>query len=325
MKKFLEDLEVELKKRKMSKEEIKEILEDHKEMIENAKEDGLSEDELAKKFGDPSIVAEELSKDVTHQSKEIKFEQKLNEKHLEGFELFKTFQVLDSVKNVVLNLISEDLVYFTHESDTIELFVKGDFKEDEYVIEVKDDTFHLAHKKSNFKIRFNRQNNLEFGLKMPMNKLNEFDLKVVSGDVELDGVDAKSITLKTTSGDLELFNLNADESIKFSGVSGDIEIENFKARSINVSVVSGDMEMAQVSVDEEININVVSGDVEAHEVHAKDITFNSVSGDFEGKEVYCDTISFKSVSGDLNIKNDNKDHNILVKSKKSLSGEVTIK
>ena len=61
MKKFLKDLETELRKNKLSGAEIKEILADHEEMIQSAKNEGLTDEELEAKFGNPKKVAEELS------------------------------------------------------------------------------------------------------------------------------------------------------------------------------------------------------------------------------------------------------------------------
>ena len=46
MKKYLEDLKQELLKKKLTNKEIEEILTDHEEMIQNAMDEGLSEDEI---------------------------------------------------------------------------------------------------------------------------------------------------------------------------------------------------------------------------------------------------------------------------------------
>jgi uncharacterized membrane protein len=61
MKKFLKDLETELRKNNLSENEIKEIMADHEEMIQSAKSEGLTDEELEAKFGSPKNVAEELS------------------------------------------------------------------------------------------------------------------------------------------------------------------------------------------------------------------------------------------------------------------------
>jgi len=58
MKKYLEDLRQELVKQKLTNKEIEEIMADHEEMIRTAMEEGLSEEEIKAKFGQPKQVAE---------------------------------------------------------------------------------------------------------------------------------------------------------------------------------------------------------------------------------------------------------------------------
>ena len=51
----------------------------------------------------------------------------------------------------------------------------------------------------------------------------------------------------------------------------------------------------------------------------------TVSGDLEGKEFYPNEVTLKSVSGDIDIENSDSSREIIVKSSKSVSGEVNIK
>ena len=71
MKKFLKELEMELKMLKMNNKDIDEILEDHKEMIDAAIDEGLNETEIEEKFGNPKNVAKELSKDTKESKKSV--------------------------------------------------------------------------------------------------------------------------------------------------------------------------------------------------------------------------------------------------------------
>jgi len=61
MKKFLENLRTELKKKHINEGEIEEILRDHEEMIDEALAEGLSEEDITKKFGNPEQVAADIS------------------------------------------------------------------------------------------------------------------------------------------------------------------------------------------------------------------------------------------------------------------------
>ena len=64
MKKFLKDLEKELRKIGVNEEEITEILADHVEMIEAGKSEGLNEENMNSKFGDPKNIAEEIYNEI---------------------------------------------------------------------------------------------------------------------------------------------------------------------------------------------------------------------------------------------------------------------
>ena len=122
MKKYLENLEKELKKLKINDQEIAEILADHKEMIEAAKDDGVSDDELFEKFGSPDKVAKELSEDVPQK---VNVEVKVGEDELEGFKLFKSFYALNDIKSVSIELVNENVLYFPYDGDQIEIYEKN--------------------------------------------------------------------------------------------------------------------------------------------------------------------------------------------------------
>ena len=109
MKKFLKDLEKELNKLGISEKEIKEIIGDHEEMIETALKDGLSEGQLADKFGNPAKVAKELHMDNVEAGFEIDESNEYSTPdELEGFELFNSFTTLDDEYNVAIKLVSEN-------------------------------------------------------------------------------------------------------------------------------------------------------------------------------------------------------------------------
>jgi DUF4097 and DUF4098 domain-containing protein YvlB len=97
-----------------------------------------------------------------------------------------------------------------------------------------------------------------------------------------------------------------------------------KATSFDVSLVNGDIEIEKAQVKGNMQFNSVSGDVELKEVECDTASFKTVSGDVEGKNFYVNELSLKSISGDVNIDNDDKSREIIVKSKKTLSGDVKI-
>lgn len=321
MKKFLEDLEQELKKLKVNKAEIAEILADHKEMIEEAKKEGLSEEELEVKFGDPKKVAGELFRDSLRETYQ---DDVIQDGELEGYSLFKSFEAIDGVTEVDIKLVSEDLVYLPNDTNTIEVYVKRMKHEEDYQVEYNEGVFTL-HRVSQKSIRlFGNNNSPDFAVRVPKSELKRFNLSVVSGDFEVNQVTCVDFLVKSTSGDGELSRISVTEDLKINTVSGDLEIENATANNLEITTVSGDVEFKNVGVANEIHGNSVSGDVEAENVTGEFLNFRTVSGDFEGKEVYVKKVQVKSVSGDFDIKNSTHDQEIAI-NKKTVSGDVTIK
>lgn len=324
MKKYLKDLETELKKLKISKEDIAEILEDHKEMLSEATLEGVSDDEIALKFGDPEKLAKELHEDVLSERMSKKAESVLGTGSLKDYELINSFPTLDTLNAVNISLISEDLIYFPYEGESIEVYVIGKYREEDYTINYKDGTFNLQKSKRGSSGIFFSKKSPDFGVRVPSGQLEEFTLNLISGDAELDEINADTIRLKTVSGDIEATNLTSSSNIEVSVVSGDVELQSVVAKGFEMTMVSGDLELRQANFDDAIYVNTVSGDVECNDVKVSEIQFKTVSGDFEGEEVYCNTVSLKSVSGDFEIHNSNHNQEIEVVSKKSLSGTVTI-
>jgi hypothetical protein len=325
MKKYLKDLETELKKLNVSDEEIAEILADHKEMLEEAQSEGVTDEEMISKFGDPKNIARDLYEDVLDEDLSQKEEPVFGTESLQGYELMKSIQVLEGLNAVNINLVSEDIIFFPYEGETIEVYVRGKFNEEEYTINFKDGIFNLI--KSKGKVSFNifGKKTPDFGVRFPQCHLENFKLSLVSGDGNIEDINADGVTFKTVSGDLKVSNITSTTKVEVSVVSGDVKLNSLSSAKLEMSSVSGDVSLKKVKLEEQAFMSTVSGDINADTVKVPEIEFRTVSGDFNGKEVYCDVVSLKSLSGDFTIENSNKDHKIEVTSKSSLSGKVTIK
>jgi DUF4097 and DUF4098 domain-containing protein YvlB len=328
MNKFLKDLEKELQKLNVNPKEIKEILEDHKEMIEAAREEGLNEDELGLKFGDPVKVANEIHGDLktepsNYSSDEVESTVKYN---LNDYDLVKTFTSVFDVKQFDISLVSVDFVMSDYEGDSIQVYQKEIKDIEKYEINFLDSKFTLNRKSSiNFGRKLFKNNGGSFLVLIPKGiEAKIINYKTVSGDLELNGLNVNKSNFKGTSGDMEISNVSLGTA-KFSLVNGDVEIQGFKADSFEISLVNGDIELEKGIIEKDIFVNSVSGDVELLEVECKTASFNTVSGDIEGRNFYVEDIKFKSVSGDVEIENDDKNRVINIVSKKTLSGDVNIK
>ena len=315
MKKFLKNLEEELRKNNLSDTEIEDILADHEEMIETAINEGLNADDLEKKFGNPRDLAQELSqfsekKGKGRERKEMKTKE-FNEV-LEGY-------------SIDISLINEDLEFKFEEENKIVVNYKGTRDFEDYEIRFEGNVFTLEYQKKEKRSFFTTRNSGEFLIILPKKlKVDSFKLKGINGDIELPELNANSFTLETTNGDCQLENITVDK-FRLNTINGDLNIENIKVEYCVASQISGDLSMKNVVVEDEFSTHTVSGDISIENATCGDFTLKTVSGDVEGKEFYPKTITLKSVSGDIDIKNSDSSRTIKILDKKSVSGRIRIK
>jgi len=328
MNKFLKDLERELKMLIMDSNDIEEILEDHKEMIEAAKNDGLDEKQIEEKFGKPKNVAKEIFEDTKKQMKKqglnfTKVDSCVDEDE-NDYDLIKSFPVLSGNLSINIGLVSDDLNITTYEGESIQVYQRGIKKVDDYDILFDNNEFILKKSKSAIKL-FNFSNNEgNFLVLIPVNvEINGFNYKNVSGDLNINGVISKDYKIKTTSGDIEATN-NKSENMKISTVSGDLEMAKVEAKSFEISLVSGDLEIEKGIIEGTMYFHTVSGDIALLEVECSEAVLKTVSGDLKAKEFYPNQVSLKSVSGDIKIENQDKTREIIITSQKTLSGKIKI-
>ena len=324
MKKFLKDLQNALKNLKMNNEEIEEILSDHEEMISEALNEGLSEEEISNKFGDPKKVAQDLYNDSNKVDVDVnKYVEDSNFQKVEGYELYKAFPAID-LKEINIKLVSEDISVYPYDGESVEVHYDKIKDFNKYDISLENGVFTLNRKRGIEKSFFNRDSG-DFVVRYPNVKgLTKYEVHTVSGDCELKGIHTENLKLKSTSGDFEVMGIIATKPSELVTVSGDFEIIDANITSVMMNTVSGDFECKDIIVDGDIEMNTVSGDFEFFNVEAKDADFKSVSGDLNAKEFYINTINLKSVSGDIEIENTDKTRPITIGKKKTLSGDIEI-
>lgn len=317
MKKFLKDLEAELRKNNLSEEEIHEIIADHEEMIETAIDEGLTDEELENKFGNPREVAEELSQ----------FSDKKN-KGREKTRAMKTKELLEMKDgyNIDVKLISEDLTFTCTKEEKIIVNYSGSRNLDKYRIEFVDNTFILeAPDRTNILNYFRNNNSGDFEVLLPKNiSIGQIKIKEVNGDMSFSEMKFESITVSTKNGDAEFSKIVTGE-MQFNSVNGDVKVSEAEIKTLKLSQVNGDFNMVECKIEGEFSVNSVSGDINLNAVTCRDFLLKTVSGDVEGKEFYPETVSLTSVSGDVEITNSDPERPITVHRKKTLSGDIEIK
>lgn len=315
MKTFLNDLKNELIKRNVSQEEIDDIIRDHEEMISVAMSEGLKEEEIPLRFGEPKSLARELASNTDAEEEEIESS---------DYKLWKSVTLVDEKISIHVSMVSQDITYQTSKDDEIHVFYKGKGNIDDYVFSYEKGEFRLeAPKMIGFLFMRNKKDDLSFIVEIPKNiEIERFRHSSVSAHVKSMNLSANELHLNTTSGDVDLTHANW-KILKLNTVSGDLSVSSSTCEQAEISQVSGDLKLDNVTVNGLLHIGTVSGDIEISESIAEDAEFSCVSGDVEGKDFYPKTIKFKSVSGDLDIKNSEHKEIKLVKTN-TLSGDINI-
>ncbi len=328
MNKFLRDLEKELKKLEVNEKEIKEILADHEEMIDAAQKEGINDEELEIKFGNPKKLAKELLEDIkiTNNKKPVNLEEYISfaDEKEKVFNLVEGFPVNEDEISVRFNLLFEDVILTTYKGESIQVFENKMNELKDYKIEFKNGKLVIEMNKiKNLNKSFSK-NSATFVVLIPDQiKINEGFYKTVSGEMTLNEIDGKIFSCKSTSGDIQISNIKS-EIVKISTVSGDIEISTMTTKECEISLVSGDINMENIHTEGFIYFSTVSGDVELSNVECEEGAFKMVSGDLDGEEFYPKKLSIYSITGDINIVNKDSQRKIIITNKKTLSGEINI-
>ncbi|MCF7926254.1 MAG: DUF4097 family beta strand repeat-containing protein [Candidatus Izimaplasma sp.] len=325
MKKFLKDLEKELIDLNMNDSEIKEILKDHQEMIDEAFSEGLSDENVEKKFGEPKKVAKELFNDQRQEINTTNYAKKMGSGKTRKYNLLESYDIDESLTEINIALISEDVKIYLTDSETLDVYFRKVSDLKSYDISFKNGIFNLSKNKTINILRFASLKTPKFIIELPKaTVLNKFNYKTVSGDVELTGIETNELVLKTTSGDFLLNGIKFQEG-KINSVSGDFEGSDVVGETLKLTLVSGDYELDNFHLSSKFDVSTVSGDVELTDSEVGETNFHSVSGDLEGKEFYPTKIDMKTVSGDVEIYNRDKKKTIEIGRRKTISGDIEIR
>ena len=107
----------------------------------------------------------------------------------------------------------------------------------------------------------------------------EVNLKTISGDVDIDFLEAGNIEIQTISGNVSMKDvLGMDLDIK--STSGDVEILKMMVREINTDLISGDLDMNLVTLEDDITIESISGKINLsfEEPPSASLNLETVSG-----------------------------------------------
>ena len=153
----------------------------------------------------------------------------------------------------------------------------------------------------------------------------EIAVTTLSGYVTIQDVNAGTVNVSASSGDLYMKNINAPDSIMATSSSGDIDLENATAKQIELGANSGDIEMQDITA-ESLHMSTSSGDIDLESCDAEKFDITTSSGDVDMEITAGRTYRFetKTNSGAVDVPDGDADSDYLCKIVTS-SGDVDVK
>ena len=111
---------------------------------------------------------------------------------------------------------------------------------------------------------------------------NKIDLKMSTGDVTLDNVNAKNIKSESSTGKFIYTTGQVEENIEVKTSTGDIRFDHVKAQNLNAKASTGDVKLVDTVVDKHIEIKTSTGDVRFDRSDAETITVDTSTGYIKG-------------------------------------------
>lgn len=135
---------------------------------------------------------------------------------------------------------------------------------------------------------------------LPKGEYGVLSVKSSTGDIEIpSGYNFESINVSQSTGDISC-EASARGDIKLKTTTGDIEVENATIGSLSLAVTTGDIEVSDVEATGDIIIDVTTGEADIVNTRCNDVISSGSTGDIMLKSVVADeTINIKRSTGDI--------------------------
>lgn len=301
---YMKQLEESL--RGYSREFAEDILDNYREHFETGLRDGRTEEEICEELGG----IENLLKDI----QEMMGDRDIRAHELEQYTAVVEHQEQYSgVNKVELSLASIDVKLSASADNQLHVYLEDGKDKGKYLEERMSGDSYYAYER---KLERDQSRGL---LAQLMNigrgmedlclvvevpeRLESLTIKTSSGDLELHDFWSRALSLETSSGDVEAERFGCEEMISKS-TSGDQKIGRLKARDLLLKTGSGDIELRDIEGEplHEGQLSSISGDLEVSAVRANSLNLQTTSGDMGLRGVSAKQLSLKSTSGDSSLR-----------------------
>lgn len=200
----------------------------------------------------------------------------------------------NDVKEIKVNSISSDVYFKDSEDNTIKVVIYSG--KDDGKVNLVNDILEI-NKDEKIKFCLFCLSREEIYVYLPKNMEQKVSIKTTSGDIEVK--DLESLDLETVSGDV---NINQVKNVNINTISGDVEIKNI-LNTCNIKTTSGDININDLYLKNNSFLESVSGNIEVIASNKFQVIASSTSGDIRVKEDNSDNVlKVKTISGDILVK-----------------------
>lgn len=162
-------------------------------------------------------------------------------------------------------------------------YIKPEIKLDDDTLEITEPDLREKEikrwEKGSFKIELNFSTKASVTVTVPKNRpLEELDLKLRSGNVDLSDFASDEIELESASGNLTVEDIRVG-SFDATVNSGDIVFDNVRLDDSEISLTSGNFKLLNSRIMNQMSIATVSGDNLVQNTQVAEANLHTVSGD----------------------------------------------
>ena len=134
------------------------------------------------------------------------------------------------------------------------------------------------------------------------------DINVHTGGVYLTDVNANSVKVKSSTGDITIKNGEVTEGIELNSSTGDLELTEVEAKSLKAKASTGHVYLTDMVASEKVEIKTSTGAVKFDRSDSKDIKVETSTGSIKGTLLTSKIFNAKSDTGHVRLP-DTKDWN----------------
>lgn len=212
------------------------------------------------------------------------------------------YKIDEDFKNITIDVDTEDIIFLPSqdESCNVEFYEKSS-KKHTSIVENENLVIKYENEEKWYKNIFNFGKS-KITVYLPKNEYdsisiesstgdiqikNEFIFKSINidlttGDISLDKIQANEINLSITTGDMELDNINCSGNIMLDSTTGEVELNKVNCKNLKSTSTTGEITLDSVIATEKIHIERSTGDVEFDRMDAGEIFIETSTGDVKG-------------------------------------------